>query len=219
MPLFFVYIRAVFSYLKAMKAKTRNLLIVLAVVAVCVFALYRAFAGTYNTMVAMDEAVSSSWAQVQNQYQRRMDMIPNLVATVKGAAAHEEAVFTEVAEARSRAGGVVNVDANVLEDEAAFKRFQQTQDALGASLQRLLMVTESYPELQTNQNFLALQDQLEGTENRIATERKRFNDAAQAYNVYIRQFPRTLIAASSGFRPKPYFEASQQAQSAPVVQF
>ena len=202
-----------------MKKTTKTTLIVLAVVAVCVFALYRLFAGSYNTMVTLDEAVSSAWAQVQNQYQRRLDLVPNLVATVKGAASHEETVFTEVAEARAKAGGVMQLDKSLLEDEAAFRRFQEAQASLSSSLQRLLMVTESYPSLQANENFLTLQDQLEGTENRIATERKRFNDAARSYNSYIRQFPRALIANASGFRPRPYFEASAQAQTAPSVQF
>ncbi len=194
-------------------------LIIAAVAVVVVIGIYSSFKGSYSRMVALDEGVNAQWAQVQNQYQRRMDLIPNLVSTVKGYAAHESGVFTQVSEARAAAGGVVTVDRSVLEDEAAFKRYQQVQDSLGASLQRLLAVTENYPELKANQNFLALQDQLEGTENRIAVERKRFNDLAQNYNTYIRQFPRAIIANMSGFRAKAYFEASAQAQSAPVVQF
>lgn len=200
----------------------KNTIITLSVIGAVILGLvciYASFKGSYNKMVALDEEVTAQWAQVQNQYQRRMDLIPNLVSTVKGYAAHEASVFTEVAEARSQAGGVVNIDANVLEDEAAFKRYQQVQDTLSSSLRRLLSVSENYPELQANQNFLALQDQLEGTENRISTERKRFNDSAREYNVYIRQFPRSIIANMNGFRTKAYFEASAQAQSAPVVQF
>ncbi len=200
----------------------KNTIITLSVIGAVILGLvciYASFKGSYNKMVALDEEVTAQWAQVQNQYQRRMDLIPNLVSTVKGYAAHEASVFTEVAEARSQAGGVVNIDANVLEDEVAFKRYQQVQDTLSSSLRRLLSVSENYPELQANQNFLALQDQLEGTENRISTERKRFNDSAREYNVYIRQFPRSIIANMNGFRTKAYFEASAQAQSAPVVQF
>ena len=197
----------------------KTALIVLAAIAVVVIGIYSTFKGSYNRMVALDEGVSAQWAQVQNQYQRRMDLIPNLVNTVKGYASHESSVLTDVAEARSRAGGIVQIDGSLLDDEAAFKRYQQAQDSLSASLQRLLAVTEKYPELQANQNFLALQDQLEGTENRIATERRRFNELARDYNTYIRQFPRALIANMSGFRAKAYFEAAQSAQSAPVVQF
>lgn len=173
----------------------------------------------YNTMVTMDETVESSWAQVQNQYQRRYDLIPNLVNTVKGYASHESDVLTQVTEARSKAGGVINVSAEVLEDPEAFARFQQIQDQLGASLQRLMAVSESYPELKANENFLALQNELEGTENRIATERKRFNDAVGSYNKYIRVFPNNIIANMSGFDKKSYFTAGVEAQTAPSVQF
>lgn len=173
----------------------------------------------YNTMVTMDETVESSWAQVQNQYQRRYDLIPNLVNTVKGYASHESDVLTQVTEARSKAGGVINVSAEVLEDPEAFARFQQIQDQLGASLQRLMAVSESYPELKANENFLALQNELEGTENRIATERKRFNDAVGSYNKYIRVFPNNIIANMSGFDKKSYFTAGAEAQTAPSVQF
>ncbi len=202
-----------------MKKGVKSLLIVLAVIFVCIFGFYRFWAGNYNQMVSMDENVTSQWAQVQNQYQRRLDLIPNLVATVKGYASHESEVYEKVAEARSAAGGVVNIDSSVLDDPEQFKKYQQIQNNLSSSLQRLLMVTENYPELKANQNFLALQDQLEGTENRIATERKRFNDAAQAYNTFIRQFPRAMIANMSGFKAKQYFTASDSAQTAPQVQF
>lgn len=200
---------------KGMKA----VLIVLAVIAVLGFGLYRFFAGNYNAMVAMDEEVKGQWGQVQNVYQRRFDLIPNLVATVKGYASHESDVLTAVTEARSRAGGVMNVSDEVLNDPEAFKRFQQAQGELGSALQRLLVVTENYPELKANQNFLALQDQLEGTENRITVERKRYNDVVKSYNVFIKQFPRSIIANINGFREKSYFSADESAQSAPAVSF
>lgn len=193
--------------------------IVLIIVAVCVFGIFRFYTGTYNKMVELDESVSSSWAQVQNQYQRRYDLIPNLVSTVKGYATHESDVFTKVSEARASAGGVINISDEVLSDPDAFARYQQIQDNLGSSLQRLLMVTENYPELKADTNFLSLQDELEGTENRIATERKRFNDSAKTYNTYIRKFPQNIIANMSGFDKKQYFSAGTEAQSAPKVEF
>ena len=173
----------------------------------------------YNRMVSLEEGVNSAWAQVENVYQRRMDLIPNLVATVKGFAAQEKETLTAVTEARSRAGGVMQVDENLLNDPEAFSRFQQAQDGLGSALQRLLMVTENYPELRSNQNFLALQDQLEGTENRITVERMRFNEAVRSYNTVIRRFPQMFMARMAGFEAKPYFEASSGAETAPTVEF
>ena len=173
----------------------------------------------YNRMVAMDEAVSSAWAQVENVYQRRMDLIPNLVSTVKGYAAHEKETLTSLTEARSRAGGVMQIDEDLLNNPEAFARFQKAQDGLGSALQRLLMVTENYPQLRANENFLALQDQLEGTENRIAVERKRFNDAVRAYNTAIRRFPQVVVARIAGFTSKTYFEAAAGAETAPTVEF
>jgi len=193
--------------------------VVLAVVLVCLFGVYSCYKNTYNSLVVMDENVSAQWAQVQNQYQRRLDLIPNLVATVKGYAQHESDVFTQVSEARSKAGGQINISDEVLNDPEAFARYQQIQDNLGSSLQRLLMVTEQYPELKADQNFLALQDQLEGTENRIAVERQRYNEAAKAYNTKVRSFPTSIIANMSGFEKKQYFQASSEAQSAPTVSF
>ena len=194
-------------------------LIALIIVLVCVLGIFSFYKNTYNSMVSLDEEVSASWAEVQNQYQRRLDLIPNLVSTVKGYAKHESDVFTQVAEARSKAGGQINISDEVLNDPDAFARYQQIQDNLGASLQRLLMVTEQYPELKADQNFLALQDQLEGTENRITVARKRYNEAAQSYNSKIRSFPTNLIANMSGFEKKQYFAASAEAQSAPKVEF
>lgn len=194
-------------------------LIILAVVFVLGFGVYRFFAGSYNSMVTLDESVKGQWGQVENVYQRRLDLIPNLVATVKGYASHEADVFTQVTEARSKAGGVMNISDDILNDPEAFKRFQQAQGELGGALQRLLMVTENYPELKANANFLALQDQLEGTENRITVERKRYNDTVKGYNIFIKQFPRVFIANMYGFREKSYFTADAAAAKAPTVSF
>ena len=194
-------------------------LVVLIIFAVCVIALFSCYKNTYNSLVYMEENVSGQWAEVQNQYQRRMDLIPNLVSTVKGYASHESEVFKQVSDARSKAGGQINISDEVLSNPEAFERYQQVQDQLGSSLQRLLMVTENYPELKADQNFLALQDQLEGTENRITVARGRYNDAAKQYNSKIRSFPTNLIANMSGFEKKIYFSTSAEAQSAPKVEF
>jgi Uncharacterized conserved protein len=194
-------------------------LIVLAVVLVLGMMCWSFFGGNYNRMVSMEEDVKSQWGQVENVYQRRFDLIPNLVATVKGYAAHESDVFTGIAEARSKAGGVMNISDEVLNDPEAFARFQKAQGELGSALQRLLVVTENYPELKADQNFLALQDQLEGTENRITVERNRYNESVKIFNVFIKQFPRSIIANMSGFRAKSYFTADEAAQQAPAVSF
>ena len=201
-----------------MKKMSKGLVAII-VLLVCCFAAFSWYKNTYNKLVYQDEEVSSSWAEVQNQYQRRLDLIPNLVSTVKGYAKHESDVFTQVSEARSKAGGQINISDEVLNDPEAFARYQQIQDNLGASLQRLLMVTEQYPELKADQNFMALQDQLEGTEKRITVARNRFNDTAKGYNKKIRQFPANIIANMSGFEKKSYFAASAEAQSAPKVEF
>ncbi len=198
---------------------TKVLLVICAAIAVVCIGGYLSFTGNYNSMVALEEAVDSQWGQVQNVYQRRLDLIPNLVETVKGAASHEERIFTEVAEARSRAGGVVTLSADILDDSEAFARFQQVQGELTGALQRLISVSENYPQLQTNQNFLALQDQLEGTENRISVERKRFNDAVREYNTFIKQFPRVIIANMTGFSQKQYFSADNNGTQVPAVSF
>jgi len=202
-----------------MKKATKTLLIVIGVIAVLIIGGCNFYSGTYNSMVSMEEGVKSSWSQVENQYQRRLDLIPNLVETVKGYASHESSVFEEVATARASAGGVMQMSDDLLDDPDAFARFQQAQTSLGGALTRLLSVTENYPELKANEQFLALQDQLEGTENRISTERKRFNDSVLSYNTYIRMFPKNLIANMSGFRQKEYFKAQAGAESAPKVQF
>ena len=182
-------------------------------------ALYLYGVGTYNKMVSLDEGVKEAWGQVENVYQRRLDLIPNLVETVKGYASHEKETFTEVTEARAKAGGMVNISDEVLNDPAMFQKFTEAQAGLSGALQRLMVVVERYPELKANQNFLALQDQLEGTENRIAVERRRFNQIARGYNTFIKQFPRVVLANMFGFVEKPYFSASEGAEEAPEVDF
>ena len=168
-------------------------------------------------MVTMDEGVKTAWSQVENVYQRRADLIPNLVATVKGYAEHESATLEGVVEARSKATGV-NVDPENLTPEK-LAEFQQAQGELSAALGRLLVIQENYPDLKANANFMALQQQLEGSENRIAVERRKFNDAARAYNTAIRKFPSNIIAGMFGFGSKPYFEADESASQAPKVEF
>lgn len=194
-------------------------LIALIIVVVCIFAIFTAYKNTYNSFVTLDETVSAEWAEVQNQYQRRYDLIPNLVSTVKGYASHESEVLTQVSEARASAGGQINISEDVLNNPEAFAKYQQIQDNLGASLQRLLMVTEQYPDLKADQNFLALQDQLEGTENRIAVERQRYSDVVNEYNTSVRRFPNSVFASMFGFDKKPYFEAQSGAENAPKVEF
>lgn len=173
----------------------------------------------YNGIVSQKETVEQQWANVENQYQKRADLVPNLVATVKGFAKHEEKVFTELAEARSKLGGTVSVDASITDDPEKLAQFQKTQRDLGAGLGRLLALTENYPELKSNANFLDLQSQLEGIENRIATERKRYNDAVGAYNKSIQMFPGVITAKMFHFEKKAYFQAEEGTQKAPAVSF
>ena len=168
-------------------------------------------------MVEMDEQVTSQWAQVENVYQRRADLIPNLVNTVKGYAAHEQETLEGVIEARSKATSM-HIDADKLSPEA-IQQFTQAQDGLSSALSRLMVVVERYPDLKANQNFLDLQAQLEGTENRITQERKKFNEVTQGYNAYIRKFPQVIYSGWFGFDKKTYFEAQQGAEKAPEVQF
>src|SRR5262249_45730470 len=178
--------------------------------------------GSYNSLVKLDQAVQAQWGQVQNVYQRRADLIPNLVETVKGAAAFEKDTFTQVAEARSKVGQVSGEAlANATRDPQAFERFQQAQAGLSSALSRLMVVVEKYPELKANANFRDLQAQLEGTENRIAVERKRFNDTAQAFNTKRMSFPTVVIAGFFGsrFNEKAYFKAQEGADKAPQVKF
>jgi len=194
-------------------------LIVVGILVVLGVMLYSFLAGNYNKLVGLDEGVKSAWAQVQNQYQRRADLVPNLVATVQGAANFERQTLTDVIEARARATQPQINAESVINNPQAFQQFQQAQDNLGAALGRLLVVVERYPELKANQNFLDLQTQLEGTENRIATERRRFNEVVQSYNQTQRTFPTVLIAGMLGFQQRPYFEATATAQEAPKVDF
>lgn len=175
--------------------------------------------GKYNGLVNLDEGVKQAWAQVQTDYQRRADLIPNLVATVQGAANFEKSTLEGVIQARANATRPEINAGNLLNDPQAFQKFQQVQDNLGAALGRLMVVVEKYPELKANQNFLDLQTQLEGTENRITVARRRFNEAVQGYNITQRSFPTVVFANMFGFAQKPYFEASAQAQEAPKVDF
>ena len=195
----------------------KKIWIVLAVIAVAVLIIYSSVKGTYNKMVSMDESVNASWAQVENVYQRRADLIPNLVNTVKGYASHEKETLESVIEARSKATSV-NVNPQNL-DAKSLQQFQQAQSGLSSALSRLMVVVERYPDLKANQNFLDLQAQLEGTENRIAVERRKFNESARAFNTYIRSFPKNLYANLFGFEKKAYFEADKGAEKAPEVQF
>lgn len=194
----------------------RTLLIIGALVLV-VFLAYRFFAGHYNEMVGREEAVSSAWSQVENAYQRRLDLIPNLVNTVKGAAEFEKSTLTAVIEARAKATQVTVDPKNLTPEDLA--KFQQAQGQLGSALGRLMVVAEQYPQLKANQNFLELQAQLEGTENRISNERRKFNEVVQDYNTYIRKFPQTLLSGMFGFKEKAYFQSEQGANKAPEVQF
>ena len=195
----------------------RTGLIVVVVIVLLVFACIQWGVGISNKMVEMDEGVKSQWSQVENVYQRRADLIPNLVNTVKGYAAHESQTLTAVVEARAKATSV-NVDPSKLTPES-LQQFQQAQGGLSSALARLMVVVESYPNLKANENFLNLQAQLEGTENRITVERQKFNTVAQTYNTYTRKFPQSLIASMRGFEKKAYFEAEKGSEKAPAVQF
>ena len=175
--------------------------------------------GTYNNIIALEEGVKAQWAQVENTYQRRFDLIPNLVSTVQGEANFEKSTLTEVMEMRSRMGGTVKRDESLMNDEAALKRFQEMQGSLGGALQRLMAVSENYPDLKSNKSFQELRVQLEGAENRIAVERKRYNETVQAYNTTIRQFPTNIVAGFAGASPKALFSADAGASTAPKVQF
>lgn len=191
--------------------------IILIAVVVVIFLSISSFIGKYNNMVTLEEGVDAAWSQVENVYQRRADLIPNLVATVKGYAEHEQETFTAVTEARSKVGSI-NME-GMANNPAALQQFQQAQGQLSSALSRLMVVVEKYPDLKANQNFLDLQTQLEGTENRIAVERNRFNKAAQGYNTIIRRFPGSVYAGMFGFERKAYFEAEAGAEKAPKVEF
>jgi LemA protein len=196
----------------------KALIVALVVIAVIVVAVGAWAVGVYNSLVGLEQGVNEKWAQVQNVYQRRADLIPNLVETVKGFAAQERNVLTEVTEARARATGV-QLTPEALNDPKALERFQAAQGQLTGALSRLLVVVERYPELKSNQNFLSLQSQLEGTENRIAVERRRFNEAVRDYNTRLSLFPGTIVARLAGFRPKAFFEAAPDAATPPKVKF
>jgi LemA protein len=195
----------------------RTGIIVLIVIVVLVFLGFQWGISTGNKMVTMDEGVASAWSQVENVYQRRSDLIPNLVSTVKGYADFEKSTLTAVIEARAKATQVT-VDPTKL-TQASLQQFQQAQGGLSSALGRLMVVVEKYPELKANEGFMNLQAQLEGTENRITVERQKFNEIARGYNTYIRQFPQSIIASMRHFEKKAYFEAEKGAEKAPKVQF
>ena len=173
----------------------------------------------YNNIIALEEGVKTQWEQVENTYQRRLDRIPNLVSTVQGEANFEKSTLAEVMDMRSRMGGTVKLDESLMNDEAALKRFQEMQGSLGGALQRLMAVSENYPDLKSNKSFQELRVQLEGAENRIAVERKRYNETVKEFNTTIRQFPTNLVAGFAGASPKALFSADAGASQAPKVQF
>jgi LemA protein len=196
----------------------KGVIALLVVVVLVVGGLFAWGVGVNNTLVRSEQGVNESFAQVQNVYQRRADLIPNLVETVKGFAAQERQVLEEVTRARASVAGV-KVTPELVNDPAAFKKFQEAQAELGGALSRLLVVVEQYPNLKSDQNFLALQSQLEGTENRIAVERRRYNETVRDFNTQVRVFPASMVASFRGFREKPFFEAAPGADQAPKVKF
>ncbi|MGD0099209.1 MAG: LemA family protein [Acidobacteriota bacterium] len=190
----------------------------LAVIVIVVVIIGASAFAAYNNLVKQQQSVESAWAQVENVYQRRADLIPNLVATVKGYAAHESQTLEAVTASRAQVGSI-RVTPDMLNNPAEFQKYQQAQAGLTSALSRLMVVVERYPDLKANQNFLELQSQLEGTENRIAVERKRFNDVAQEYNTSVMQFPGNIFARMFGFQKKAYFQAAPGSEKAPVVDF
>jgi LemA protein len=191
-----------------MTSKQKKLLIIAAIVVLVILIPYSYLKGTYNSLVTLDEGVKAAWAQVENQLQRRYDLIPNLVETVKGYAAQEKEVFLRVTEARSKVGGATTIN-----DKIA------ANNGLSAALSRLLLVVERYPDLKSNTNFIRLQDELAGTENRIAVERRRYNETVKVYNIKIRRFPTNLLAGIFGFEKATFFEVPKERQEAPKVKF
>jgi LemA protein len=191
--------------------------IIIGVVVLVLILAYSGIKGTYNTIIQKDEAVSAQWANVETQYQRRLDLIPNLVNTVKGFAQQEKEVLTGVTEARAKASSIQIDPSNMT--AADMQNFQAAQGQLNSALSRLLVTVERYPDLKSNQNFLELQAQLEGTENRISVERRRFNEVTRDYNTYVRSFPNNIYAGMFGFEKRPMFEAEAGAEKAPEVQF
>ena len=193
-----------------------ELLLLGLVVAIVLVVLY--FVLAYNSLITLRTRIDNSWSQIDVQLKKRYDLIPNLVETVKGAANFEKSTLTAVVDARSRVGSFT-VDKSILNDPEQFKKFQQAQGELGQSLSRLMAVMENYPQIKATENFRSLQDQLEGTENRIAVARRDFNDAARLYNTAIRRMPASIVAGYGHFLPRPYFEAEATAQKAPQVKF
>ena len=186
----------------------KTLLIIVGIIILIIVIPYSYIKGTYNSLVTMDESVKGAWAQVENQLQSRYDLIPNYVETVKGYAAHEKEVFVKVTEARSKVAGAGSIDEKI-----------QANNQLSSALSRLLVVVERYPELKANTNFIRLQDELAGTENRIAVERRRFNETVKVYNIKIRTFPTNIIAGMFGFEKATFFEVPKERQEAPKVKF
>lgn len=197
-----------------MKSKTGILLAILAIIVIAIIW----GASSYNTMVNKDENVKSQWGNVQNAYQRRADLIPNLVSTVKGYANHEQQTLIGTVEARAQAAQQIKVDPNELTEEN-IRKYQAAQGDLSTALGRFLMIREAYPELKADKQFTQLMDNLEGTENRINVQRNQFNSLAKDYNAYVRAFPRNIFAGIFGFKQKAYFEADPSSQSAPKVEF
>ena len=191
-----------------MTSKQKKLLLIAVIVIIVILIPYSYLKGTYNSLVTLDEGVKAAWAQVENQLQRRYDLIPNLVETVKGYAAHEKEVFLKVTEARAKVGGATTIN-----DKIA------ANNGLSAALSRLLLVVERYPDLKANTNFIRLQDELAGTENRIAVERRRYNETVKVYNIKIRRFPTNLLAGMFGFEKAAFFEVPKERQEAPKVKF
>jgi LemA protein len=191
-----------------MSQTNKTLLVVFGVIALLILIGFFYIRGTYNSLVRMDESVKAAWAQVENQLQRRYDLIPNYVETVKGYASHEKEVFIRVTEARSRVAGAGNINEKI-----------QANNELSSALARLLVVVENYPELKANTNFIRLQDELAGTENRIAVERRRYNETVKEYNIKIRQFPTNIFAGMFGFEKATFFEVPKEKQEAPKVKF
>jgi LemA protein len=195
------------------------LVVTVIIVLIVGIGMYSFIKNTYNNMVTLEENVTQKWAQVENVYQRRADLIPNLVEVVKGYASHERETLEAVVNARSKVGGQINLGPEVLNNPEAFSQFQQAQGALTSALQRLMVVVERYPDLKADQRFADLQVQLEGTENRISVERGRFNEAVQGFNTTIRQFPANMVAGFFGFEQKVYFKADAGAEKVPEVKF
>ena len=191
-----------------MSRGTKILLIILGIIILFGFLLYSSIAGTYNTLVTLDEGVKTAWAQVENQLQRRFDLIPNYVETVKGYAKYEKEVFIKVTEARAKVGGATNIPDKI-----------KANNELSSALSRLLVVVERYPDLKANQNFIRLQDELAGTENRIAVERRRYNEAVKTYNIKVRSFPTNIMAGIFGFEKAAFFEVPEAAKAVPKVTF